>query len=77
MMASSQANDGSLDIAVIPEVSGIVEVAGDIMAPRVTLADNSAIAFVRQQQRILDISLVKADETITWEALVSELQPIR
>ena len=64
-------------VAVIPEVSGIIEVAADIMAPTVPLADTSAIAFVRQHQRILDISLVKADETLTWEAFVSELQPIR
>ena len=68
-----------LNVAVMPEVSGIIETTGDItmMAPKVTLPDTSAVAFVRQQQRTLDISLVKADQTITWEALVSELQPIR
>ena len=66
-----------LNVAVMPEVSGIIETVGDIMAPKVTLPDTSAVASVRQQQRTLDISLVKAGETITWEALVSELQPIR
>ncbi len=66
-----------LNVAVMPEVSGIIETVGDIMAPKVTLPDTSAVASVRQQQRTLDISLLKADETITWEALVSELQPIR
>ena len=76
-MASIKGNDGPLNVAVIPEVSAIIEVAGDFMAPEMTLADTSAIAFVRQQQRILDISLVKADETMAWGALVSELQPIR
>ena len=66
-----------LNVAVMPEVSGIIETTGDVMAPKVILPDTPAVAFVRQQQRTLDISLVKADQTITWEALVSELQPIR
>ena len=66
-----------LSCAVLPEQCQLSVDDRDRLHPSTSSADASGLVPARQASKTISIFLAKADPSITWERLSSELQPVR